>query len=125
LLTCGCVSLVPPNAAPSDACRRLDESHIAWYAVGIASGSLAGATGTSGVLTSTLADEPYADLGLAVSSTIFGALATLGTVLAGIYAERYVECLDEPVVEPPESAPSVNTSNLVDYPAGGSDVDTP
>ena len=97
LLICGCVSF----PAPSNPCQQQEDRYISWYAVGVVSGSLAGATGTSGVLTSTLADEPYADIALAASSMVFGALATLGTVLSGIYAENYAECVDANAVDSP------------------------
>lgn len=102
LLLCGCFALTPPNDS-SDHCRTYDENYVTWYALGIASGSLAGATGASGVLTATLIDEPYADLGLAISSTVFGAFAAVSNALAGMYASRYTTCeseTDVPVTGP-------------------------
>jgi len=91
LLLLGCTSLVPAGRTASDRCRDADDAHLAWYAVGIASSGLAGATGAGGVLTATLADEPGADIALAASSAVLGVLATVAGVLAGEYAERASE----------------------------------
>lgn len=89
----GCTSLVGSRDA-SDVCQDYDSAYLAWNAVGVASSGLAGATGASGVLTATLADEPGADIALAATSAVLGVLATVANVLSGQYAERFAErCL--------------------------------
>ncbi len=96
-LCLGCSSLLGSRTA-TDECREYDDSYLTWHAVGIAAGGLAGATGASGVLSATLADEPGADIGLAASSAVFGVLATVAGVLAGEYADRFGErCVDVPL----------------------------
>lgn len=93
----GCASLYGGTANPSQECRRADDLYLTWHAVGIAASGAAGATGAGGVLTSTLADEPGADIGLAASSAVFGILATVATVLSAEYAERATEaCVEQP-----------------------------
>jgi len=95
----GCTSLLPPGRTASDRCREENDRHLAWYAVGVASSGMAGATGAGGVLTATLADEPGADIALAASSAVLGVLAAVANVLAGEYAERASEACsggDEP-----------------------------
>ncbi|MBN1774516.1 MAG: hypothetical protein JXB32_24865 [Deltaproteobacteria bacterium] len=94
----GCSSLIPSGRTPTDECRQMDDSYLAWHAVGVAAGGAAGATGAGGVLTSTLADEPGADIALAASSALFGILATVASVLSAEYAERAADaCVEAPV----------------------------
>lgn len=92
LLVLGCSSLIPPEAAVRDECRDYDDSYLAWRSVAIAAGGLAGASGTSGVLTSTLADEPGADLALAGVSAVSGILSAVAAWLADEYARRVTRC---------------------------------
>lgn len=93
VLVSGCSSLIPRETTPSEQCQGFDDSFVAWSAVGIASGSLAGAAGASGVLSATLADLPGADAGLAASSAILGALAAVAGWASGHYAGRFAsEC---------------------------------
>jgi len=91
-LSLSCAGLIPPGYPARDECREADDAYLAWRSIGIAAGGLAGATGTSGVLTSTLADEPGADIALAASSALLGVLASVASVLAGEYAERVTRC---------------------------------
>lgn len=84
-----CMEIVEVEAE----CRGLDASYKTWKATGMALTGVAGATGTGGVLTATLADEPAADVvmaGLSAGSAIF---ATVSDWLAGEYAEDVAECL--------------------------------
>jgi len=56
-LPVGCSALIPPSAAESTVspdCRYYDDSFMDWQAVGIAAGSLGGASGASGLLSSAL-----------------------------------------------------------------------
>lgn len=74
-------------------CRSLDGSYKAWKAVGMALTGVAGATGTGGVLTATLAEEPAADVTMAALSAGSAIFATVSDWLAGEYAEDVAECL--------------------------------
>ncbi len=88
----GCSSLLPPvSQGVSNECLSYDDSFVTWSAVGIASGSLAGAAGASGILSATLADLPGADAALAASSAVLGALAAVAGWASGHYAGRYAE----------------------------------
>lgn len=97
----GCSSLLPPLSTPTQECRSYDDSFVIWSALGIASGSLAGAAGASGVLSASLADLPGADAGLAASSAVLGALAAVASWAAAHYAGRYAERCGEVVHAPP------------------------
>lgn len=96
VLLIGCTSLIPPGRTPSDRCASDADSYLAWHAVAVASSGLAGAVGAGGVLSASLADEPGADIALAASAVLFGALATVAEVLSAEYAERSAEaCVEE------------------------------
>jgi hypothetical protein len=98
LLIVGCSSIVPTAVRnPTDACTTADQNYLIWKAIGVASSGLAGATGSGGVLTATLADEPAADISLAASSAVFGILATVAGILSGEYATRAADaCQEQP-----------------------------
>jgi hypothetical protein len=97
LLLSSCTSLIPSGTTTNPDCQRYDESYLAWYAVSVAASGGAGATGASGVLTATLADEPGADIALAATSAALGILATVATILSGEYAERAAGACSEPM----------------------------
>mgnify|MGYP001573672951 FL=1 len=92
-LSLGCSTLVRPSdgTTVSDDCRRFDDSFVAWQAVGIASGSLGGASGASGLLSSALDGSDGAEIGLAATGAVLGALSAVAVWLSGHYAERYAE----------------------------------
>jgi hypothetical protein len=84
-----CMEIVEVEAE----CRQLDGSYLAWKAVGMALSGLTGATGTGGILTATLADEPAADVTLAGVSAGSAIMATVAQMLSSEYAQDAVECL--------------------------------
>lgn len=84
-----CMEIVEVEAE----CRQLDGSYKAWKAVGMALTGVAGATGTGGVLTATLADEPAADVTMAAVSAGSAIFSTVSYWLAGELAEDVAECL--------------------------------
>jgi hypothetical protein len=106
----GCAGIIPWSTRPSEVCgetdracmeiveveaecRELDGQYKAWKATGMALTGVAGATGTGGVLTATLADEPAADVTMAALSAGSAIFATVSDWLAGEYAEDVAECL--------------------------------
>ena len=111
LAVTGCTGLLPSSPTPREVCGEVDRAcmeiqeveaecsaadsqYKAWKAVAIASSGLAGATGAGGVLSSAIADEPAADVGLAAASSAFAVMATVGEYLSGDYGEDAVECLE-------------------------------
>lgn len=98
-LPVGCSALIPPSDAVSTVspdCRYYDDSFMAWQAVGIAAGSLGGASGASGLLSSALDGSEGAEIGLAASGAVLGALSAVAAWLSGHYAERYAEECSSP-----------------------------
>lgn len=97
----GCSSLIPPTTTPTQQCQTYDDDFVVWSAMGIASGSLSGAAGASGILSATLGDTPEADAALAASSAVLGALAAVASWAAAHYAGRFAEdCHDPPSTAP-------------------------
>lgn len=92
LLLTSCTGLIPPGYPARDECREYDTAYLATRSVGIALGAVAGTTGTSGALTASFADEPSADLVLAIISGVTGIGAAIMTFLSGEYAERVTNC---------------------------------
>ena len=80
------------EAVCAEECSPHDDAYLVYYALGMTFSGLAGASGTGGVLSATLADEPGADIALA-SAAAGSAIATVVfNWLAGEEADRYEEC---------------------------------
>ncbi len=93
--SCGCLGFSPGaevagDDAPLDpACEEIDNAYLAWTAVGSAASGLAGAAG--GALAIWPDPTREESIGIGVSAAVLGVLGTTAQLLAGSYAQRYLE----------------------------------
>jgi hypothetical protein len=96
LLLLDCGSIVPQSVrTPSDECREASDIYIGTHAAAVALSALAGGTAAGTVLSASLADEPWADVGLALGGTVLGAGAVLLQTIADSYAQRAAQVCGE------------------------------
>lgn len=77
-----------------ESCRAYDDEYLVFYALGMAFSGVTAASGTSGILSATLADEPNADIALAATAAGSGIATVVFNWLSGESAERYTECVE-------------------------------
>jgi hypothetical protein len=107
VLCLGCRGLAPttptvqlPNETEEQAevrvciesCRAYDDQYLVHYALGMTFSGVSAAAGTGGIMTSTLADEPGADIALACISAGGGIAALVFNWLSGEAGERFEDC---------------------------------
>lgn len=97
----GCASLGAGRAietARFEECHALDDSFLAWKAVGYAGSGIAAAGGAGGALVEGVADADEGwTIGLSVAGAVGAIMAGLGTFMSSEYAERWSETCGEPI----------------------------
>ncbi len=105
VLLVGCSSLsepwrttAGPQPTPVDLCLatcvKYDNAYLIEYALGMTMSGVSAAAGTSGILSTALADEPGAAIGLAAIAAGAGVATLVFNWLAGENASRYTACVD-------------------------------
>jgi len=91
----GCGLLTHTDSARSQSCTEANSNYRIARAINIGCDVLAGGTAASGIITTTVADEPYADIILGASSVLFVGCSAIASFFGGEYAEETVmECRD-------------------------------
>lgn len=98
LFVLGCGSLATQGVTYPESCQYYDSAYLGWSATSSAAAGLAGASATATTLVEGLMDDPTdATIGLGVTGAVMGVLATVASMLAGEYADRFAEnCRNQP-----------------------------